>query len=285
MVLMKDISVVVDSVADLPQKIVDDYGLELINFPVVFGERNFLDKFDLSPKHFFHLMRNQHEFPKTAAPPAGSYLEVFRRLVKLGKSVLSFTVTSRHSAAYQSALLARSMIPEGEVEVIDSGSVSMGLGFVAMEAAEESRKKSPKEKILERVKEVVQRVQILALIPDVRYAERTGRISQAVSKIATLLNIKPIIRIRHGIIDFVSKASNYRMAMDKIINKVRSVMADKKGRLAVMHADALEEALELKEKITKEFFLEGEAIISEVGPALGSHSGPGALAVAFYPLP
>ncbi len=282
---MKDISVVVDSVADLPQKIVDEYGLELVNFPVVFGERSFLDKFDLSPKHFFSMLRSQHDFPKTAAPPAGAYLEVFRRLIQLGKSVLSFTTTSRHSAAYQSAVLARSMIPEGEVEVIDSGSVSMGLGFVAMEAVEESGRKSPKEKIIERVKEVIQRVQILALIPDVKYAERSGRISQAVAKIAVLLNIKPIIRLRHGIIEFVSKASNYRMAMDKIVNRIRNVLAEKKGRIAVMHADALDQALELKERVMREFFLEGETILSEVGPALGSHSGPGALAVAFYPVP
>jgi DegV family protein with EDD domain len=281
---VNEFAIVVDSVADLPEELVERFGLTLIPFPVMFGGKSFLDKIDLSPKKFFQFLRSDSMVPSTSAPPPGTYLEAFRRLLVLGKSVLAFTVTARQSAAYQSAMIAKSLVPEGEIEIIDSKSVSMGLGFVAIEAANAVREKNLKEEILSRVQRVVNRIQILAMLPDLKYAERNGRISSAVARVVSFLNIKPIVRIRQGVIELASKASNYRTAMEKMIQKIRSVVGEQRCRLSVIHADVEEEALALRARLVREFFVMEDIPISEVGPALGSHSGPGAIAVAFYPI-
>jgi DegV family protein with EDD domain len=276
-----DISVVVDSVADLPEDLVARHGFSLVHFPVHFGERTYLDKLDLSSKEFFRLLRERKETPRTSAPSAGVYLEVFRRLVEMGKSILALTITSRHSAAYQSALLAKSMLNEGEIEVMDTGNVSMGIGLLAIKAAEMIKNRFSKEEIFARIRELIPQVQVLAMIPDITYMVKGGRISAPAAKIASILNIKPIIRIRRGVIELVSRVSGYNAAIQKLISKVKSAVGEKTCRLAVMHADVLEEALELKAQLSV-LPHEGEIAISEVGPALGTHSGPGALAVAFH---
>lgn len=282
--IVNEFAVVVDSVADLPEELVEQFGLTLVPFPVVFGGKSFLDKIDLSPKKFFQFLRSDSTVPSTSAPPPGTYLEIFRRLLVHGKSILACTVAARQSAAYQSATIAKSMVPEGEIEIIDSKSVSMGLGFVAIEAANAVRERNLKEEILGRVQRVVSRIQILAMLPDLKYAERNGRISSAVARVVNFLNIKPIIRIRQGVIELASKASSYRTAMEKMIHKIRSVVGEQRCRLSVIHADVEEEALALRTRLMREFAFVEDIPISEVGPALGSHSGPGAIAVAFYPI-
>ncbi|MGB9553022.1 MAG: DegV family protein, partial [bacterium] len=265
-----------------PENIIQEYEFSLVHFPVYFGEKTYLDKLNLSSQEFFRLLRNKAEFPRTAAPSVGVYLEAFRRLIERGKSVLAFTITSKHSAAYQSALLAKRMLGEEEVEVIDTGSASMGIGLVAMKAAEMIRKKFKKEEILARIRDILPHVQVLAMIPNISYAARGGRISAPVAKLATLLNIKPIIRIRRGIIELVSRVSDYSGAIQRMISKIRSEAGTRVCRLAVMHADVINEANELKLQL-ENIPHEGEITVSEIGPALGTHSGPGALAVAFYP--
>jgi len=277
-----ELGIVVDSVADLPENIIQEYGFSLVHFPVYLGEKTYLDKLNLTSQEFFKLLKNKTEFPRTAAPAVGSYLEVFRRLIELGKSVLAFTITSKHSAAYQSALLAKKMLGEEEVEVIDTGSASMGIGLVAIKAAEMVRKRLKKEEILARIRDILPHVQVLAMIPNISYAARGGRISAPVAKLASLLNIKPIIRIRRGIIELVSKVSDYSGAIQKMVSKIRSEAGSRICHLAVMHADIINEAQELKLQLDS-IPHEGEITVSEIGPALGTHSGPGALAVAFFP--
>ncbi|MDI6868056.1 MAG: DegV family protein [Coprothermobacterota bacterium] len=277
-----ELGIVVDSVADLPDEIIQEYGFSLVHFPVYFGDKTYLDKLNLSSEDFFRLLKDKSDFPRTAAPSAGAYLEAFRRLIEQGKSVLAFTITSKHSAAYQSALLAKKMLEEGDVDVIDTGSASMGIGLLAIKAAEMIRSKFKKEEVLARIRELVPRVQVLAMLPDISYAGRGGRISAPVVKLATILNIKPIIRIRRGIIELVSRVSNYSAAIQKFVSKIKSEIGTRVCRVAVMHGGVPEEALELKVQL-KEIPHEGEITIAEIGPALGTHSGPGALAVAFYP--
>jgi DegV family protein with EDD domain len=193
------------------------------------------------------------------------------------------TIPARNSGAYQSATLARSLLEHGEVEIVDSGSISMGLGLIAMEAVEAVGQERTKERILERIQQVIARVQILAVIPDLTWAARGGRVSSAVARIASLLNVHPMIRLRHGVIELVSKA-NPSQTIDKLIQRVKAAVGKQPAGIAVMHGDSSEQAYELKRRLLLEINCPKEILISEVGPALGSHSGPDVLAVAFYPL-
>ncbi len=280
---MSEYSVVVDSVADLPRETVGTLGIVEVPFPVVFGNQTFRDKVDLKSKQFFQMLRSKLDYPKTSAPPVGEYLTVFQRLISEGRKVLTLTIPARNSGAYQSATLARSLLENGEVEIVDSGSISMGLGLIAMEAVEAVGQERTKERILERIQQVIARVQILAVIPDLTWAARGGRVSSAVARIASLLNGHPIIRLRQGVTEQVSKA-NPSQTIDKLIQRVKAAVGKQPAGIAVMHGDSSEQAYELKRRLLLEINCPKEILISEVGPALGSHSGPDVLAVAFYPL-
>ncbi|MCR4428233.1 MAG: DegV family protein [Caldiserica bacterium] len=277
-----ELGIVVDSVADLPDEIIREYDFTLVHFPVYFGEKTYLDKLNLTSEEFFALLKDKKDFPRTAAPSPGSYQEAFRKILEKGKKVLAFTITSRHSAAYQSAIMAKKMLGNEDVEVIDSGSASMGIGLLAIKAAEMIRKKMNKEEILSRIRDILPHVQVLAMLPTIAYAAKGGRISAPVAKLASLLNIKPMIRIRRGIIEMVSRVSDYKGAISKFISKIKADLGNRLLRVAVMHAGVLEEALELKARL-EEIPHEGEIPIAEIGPALGTHSGPGTIAVAFFP--
>lgn len=274
--------IVVDSTADLPEEIVQKYNFSIVHFPVQFQGKTYLDKLNLSAREFFTFLRSKVQIPKTSAPPPGSYFDAFHTLLQEKKKILALTISSKLSAAYQSALLAKNLLAEEAIEVIDTGSISMGTGLVAIKAAQLATLNATREKF-EEIKDIIPTVQILALFPDISFAALGGRVSPAVAKVVNALNIEPIIRIKRGIIELVSRASNYKGATKKIVAKIKDTLGERLCRLAVMHADAPEEAQSLKEEL-ESIPHEEEIIISEVGPVLGTHSGPGAVFVAFYPI-
>jgi DegV family protein with EDD domain len=281
--VMSEYALVIDSVADLPRDLVEYWEIFEVPFPVFFGNQIFRDKIDLKAKQFFQMLRSKLDYPKTSGPPVGEYLALFQRLIAKGKKILALTIPAKNSGAFQSATLAKSLLESGEVDVIDSGTISMGLGLLAIEAAQAIRDGCSRETILARIQGVMARVQILAVLPDLSWAARGGRVSSAVARLAALLKVHPMIRLRHGVIELVSKAAPSQ-TIEKLVQRVNMVVGNHPARVAVLHADILEEALKLKVQLSQEIDCQGEIYISEIGPALGTHSGPDALGVAFYPL-
>jgi DegV family protein with EDD domain len=203
------------------------------------------------------------------------------------QEIASIHMTSKGSGAYQAAMAAKSMmgeiLPRLKIEVIDTLNVSMCHGWIAIEAARDALANKTMPEVMERVKSLIPRVQMIQTADTLRYLYMGGRIGRAKHLIGSLLNIKPLIGMQDGIIVPLGTARSrkqaYRM-MEEMVE--RTVGEGGKIKIAYVHAAAQEEAQKIKELIEERLQVV-EDLFAELSPALGVHTGPGTAGLCYFP--
>jgi DegV family protein with EDD domain len=193
------VRIVTDSTADILPELRERYGIVTVPLTVQFGMDIYRDGIDLTPEEFF-AKQEAGPFPTTAQPPVGAFEEAYRQLRAEGASgVCSIIFSSKLSGTYNSAALAAKNV-EGEfpVEVIDTLSASMGVGYLALEAARMAEEGASLDAISARVRELMPEVEVLFLVETLKWLERGGRINKAKSLLGSVLSIKPLLRLHEG---------------------------------------------------------------------------------------
>lgn len=279
---MKPIKIVTDSTADLTQALIREFNIKVIPLKVFFGEKVYREGVDITPKMFYELLKRSEKLPTTSQPSPGEFQELYDELTSDGSSVISIHISSNMSGTYQSALIARNNLPERDITVVDSKQVSMALGLVVLSAAKAARDGCSKEEVLHRVKEVAGKVRTYFVVDTLEYLAKGGRIGKAAALLGTVLNIKPILTIDDGYIAPVERIRGKGKALDHIINLARDFsLKHRQISCAMVHGDALDEVLKFHQKIISELQY-CEHIICEIGAVVGTHAGPGTIALFFY---
>lgn len=272
---MASFRVVTDSTADLPPAWRESFGIEVVPLTVNFGNESFKDRVDLTDDEFFARLESATSLPTTAAPAPGEFLKMYEALVAGGaEGIVSVHLGSGISGTADSARVAARELAGCRVEVIDSGSVSMPIAFLARVAGE-----SPSfEEAVARVRERVPKTRVIALLDTLRYVEMGGRVSRAQAMIGGLLDLKPILGMRDNAISSLERVRTRSKAIPRMIELL---LADQPvEHLAVMHAQAPEEADRVREQLQRE--LPGQEIeIGQIGCVLGTHTGPRALGLVY----
>lgn len=272
---MASFRVVTDSTADLPPAWRERFGIEVVPLTVNFGNESFKDRVDLTDDDFFARLAEAKTLPTTAAPAPGDFLKVYEALAAGGaEGIVSVHLGSGISGTADSARVAAEQLEGCRVEVIDSGSVTMPIAFLARVAAE-----APSfEEAVARARERVPKTRVLALLDTLRYVEMGGRVSRAQAMIGGLLDLKPILGMKDNAITSLERV---RTRSKAIARMVELLLADRPLEfLAVMHAQAPEEAERIREQLGKE--LPGQEIeIGQIGCVLGTHTGPKALGLVY----
>lgn len=273
------IRVVTDSASDLSLEMADTEGVEVVPLTVRFGNDEFVDRRDLSPAQFWDRLSRSSVLPETAAPSPGAFEEVFRAAAEAGAAgVVCITISSALSATFQAAQLAAQNVSEAiPVEVVDSRSVTMAQGNVALRAARAAALGGTLEEVAAVARDLVPRTRTFAALDTLENLKKGGRIGGAQALLGSMLSIKPIIEVADGKVETESKQRTRARSLRYLADKVReaSPVAD----VAVMHGAAPDVGI-LIERLA-EFHPRDQILVGDIGAVIGSHAGPGVVGVTF----
>jgi DegV family protein with EDD domain len=283
---LRRVAIVTDSVADIPEDVLDGLGIHVVPLRIQFGEQSYLDKVGLSAEEFLAELIRNPTHPKTSQPPAGDFRRQFEFLASHFEAVVSIHVTSKVSGTCNAAQSAADRVRNsGAIEVLDSGNASIGQGLLAMYAAELAAKGLDATRIVAAVRKMIPLTRTYALIGSLDYAVRGGRVKPAVKFIANMLGLSPVLashadgRIAPGGMLF-----GRRNRRDKLVRFItRRMTGDQPYRVGIGHANAETEAHDLLDQLRGAHPNIESGFVMPVGSTLTAHGGPGTLVVGVQP--
>ncbi|HEU5140897.1 MAG TPA: DegV family protein [Bacillales bacterium] len=278
------INIVTDSASDLPVALAKEYNIDIVPFIVLLEGEEYYDGETIGPDQLYPAMKDG-KVPKTAQVPYERMRIVFEKYAKKKETCLFIGLSSELSGTFQSARMIQDELmeeyPDFDFETIDSRAASIGQGLIALEAAKMAKAGESKEAILEMIHTYIKQTEHLFTVDSLEYLQRGGRIGKASAFIGGLLNIKPILGVEDGQLIPIEKVRGSK----KVYRRIVEVLKERGNQLqeqtiGICHADSPESAAKLKEMIQNETGAENFIEIP-IGAVIGSHAGPGTLAVIF----
>jgi DegV family protein with EDD domain len=272
------VRVVTDSACDLPQDLVDQYGIEIVPLTIRFGDEELVDRKELGTGEFWRRLAASPVLPETSAPSAGAFEEVFRRLADDGADgIVCINLSSRLSATMQAAQVAAKAVDQDcPVEVIDSLQVSMALGSLCLTAAQRADAGADLESIAAEVLDRRNRTRLFGTLDTLEYLRKGGRVGAAQALLGSMLSIKPVLTVSDGVVAEAGKVRTRSMALRHVVEKLQPGQFE---NVCVLHGDApdLEEFLDLLAPIVPR----EEIVIGQIGPVIGTHAGPRTIGITY----
>lgn len=270
-----------DSVSDIPIDLCEELNIQVMPLTVHFGDKSYRDGMDLSHKEFFELMGSSEKLPTTSQVSPLAFVEAFREIAKEGASIIAILMSSELSGTYNSARTAKEMLENDDIEIIDSQGVTLGYGLLVIEAARMAKAGYHKEEILDRIEYMKEKIEYKFVVDTLDNLYKGGRLSAASAMMGKILNVKPILRMDEGKLVLEDKVRGRKRAIKWIIDWIKNKKIDLSNQtIGVNHSNDEAYALELIEEIRKEFSVK-EIILSQTGSVVGTHAGPGAVAIYF----
>lgn len=271
------IRIVTDSTCDLPQQAIDKHRVTVVPLLIHQGEHSFIEGVDLTREAFYQGLPSYKPAPTTAAPGPESFRQAFERLADEGASaILSIHISEKLSATINSARTAAEQFTRIPVSVLDSGQLSLGLGFIVEKAAQMAEMGSKMEDILERLQEIMQRTYVFASLKTLEYLRRSGRMHFALARLGEILQIKPLLHMHLGN-PTAHRARTQTRATERLLEWLAEYAPF--DRLAVVHAGIQSEAEAMRERV-RAYLPGGDIPVMQITPVLGAHLGIGALGFA-----
>jgi len=284
---MKKIIIFTDSCCDLPISFVEQNNIQVMHLRVNIKGKDIPDDLgvSISHKNFYSLIR-EGEMPTTSQANVSNFEESFRKFVKEGYSIIYIGFSSVLSGCVNSARLAKEVVMEeikdADITIIDSKSASMGLGLIVYYATNMLNEGKNKEEIISWIEENKLKVNHWFTVDDLNHLKRGGRVSSTVAIVGTMLSIKPVMHVdNEGRLIPISKVKGRKKSIKSLQEKLKERIVNPEQQVIfISHGDCLEDAEHLREIILEEVNVK-DVIINNVGPAVGSHSGPGTVALFF----
>jgi DegV family protein with EDD domain len=277
------VAVVTDSTADLGE-LASAAGIAVVPLSVSFGSEVFRDGVDLSRENFYKRLSASSQPPATAQPPPAIFAAEYSRLLGGGATgIVSLHLSAALSGTYNSAVSAAHDVDPERIVVIDTRSASLGLGLLALQAAEDARQGLGLADIARHVREDIPKLELYAAIPTLTYLARGGRIGQLQGMLGNVLRIVPIVTLKDGEVAEYSKVRTFARAVDQIVEIATAHIGGRgHARVAVLHSVAPDLSASVARRL--EEAVAPALLVSEcVGPTVGTHTGPGAVGVVFIP--
>jgi DegV family protein with EDD domain len=277
---MQKVKIISDSASDISPQIVKDLNITIVPLKVNFGERVYKDFYDLSSDEFFMMMKKTDVMPKTSMVSPSEWKEVFKKESEQYDCVICFTLSSNASGTYQSALLAKEELGSGNVEIIDSNSLSYGYGIAVVEAAKMALNGEEKSEIIKAFTNFMKNIDVYFIVDSLENLRKGGRINLSQAILGTLLDIKPLLTIENGLVVPVAKIRGKKNIVNKMIKIFKERGYAENCKIAIAHGLMPKLKDEMKEKII-EVFKPREISETKVGSVIGTHAGPGVIGVIF----
>lgn len=285
---MSTIGVLTDSCASIPESLIEELNVEVVPYYIHRGKETLRDLVDVQREEFFRWLATAEELPKTANPSAGDFLEAYKSLAERVGEIVSIHMTSVGSGAYQSAVvaqeMAREVLPDLRIEVVDTRNVSLCHGWMVIEAARAALAGKSLDEIVQLVQDMIPITKMIQTADTLRYLYLGGRIGKAQHLFGSLLNIRPLIGMEDGVIVPLGQARGRVGAYRKIVEMMEEdVGPSGRVKVAFVHAAAPQEAEKLWAMVEERLTCV-EVLMAELSPALGVHTGPGTAGVCYFPV-
>jgi DegV family protein with EDD domain len=276
------LKIVMDSACEMPLEWQSEFDVAVIPINIQFGNITYQQGIDLSNDDFYKLADSTGVIPKTSQPTPQQFVEFYKRIAKEGDTILSIHVTSKLSGTYNSAILAaQELRRKFNIIPYDSGAGSAAVGFMCKEVRQFDRAGASIQSILARLDLIRQNVNIVLTLDSLEYARRSGRVKALPAALAALINIKPIIILKDGILDMKEKVRTRQRAVNRVLELIQNRVDNQLVNVAVVHAQSLEAARQLLQKVNETLHV-NEAIISDLSIGVAANLGPGTIGIVAY---
>lgn len=276
------VAVVVDSTAYIPPALVDQYNIHVIPQILNWEGTSLRDDIDIKPDAFYQRLSNAKEMPTTSQPSAGEFHEFFSKVAETADSIVAVLISKSLSGTQASAQAASDMMEDFPIEIVDSESAAMGLGYMALAAARAIENGADYKEAAEAARALVKKTRVLFVVDTLEFLHRGGRIGGAQRLIGSMLSIKPILHLVDGKIEPLASVRTKKKALAHLMDVAKTEMAGQSGiKTAVIHASAAADAEKLYGEL-KQLLQPEEIHIVELSPVVGAHVGPKALGIVFF---
>jgi DegV family protein with EDD domain len=277
------IRIITDSTCNLSPETLEKYNIRIAPISIQFADETFEEDIDIDRDMFYRKIDEMGIIPTTAQPTPAWFSKFYEEADSEKDEVLVITITQKHSGTYDSAILAKSMVPDVNVTVFDSASISLGTGWMVLEAARAVEEGKDVSTIVKRL-EHIRNNSTLFLTPAVlKYLQMSGRVGKLQGALASLLNVKPIIALKDGALAAMENVRTRGKAVERLLELTEEAFGDRLLNAAVIHARAEEDGKALLKSVQKRFNVQ-EFLIGDLVASLAVHGGPGVVAVFAYPV-
>ena len=278
------ILIVTDSSSSLPEDLITELDIRVIPLWLIWDDQCYRDGVDIDPHTFYQRLRTSKSLPSSTQPSALEFKELFQKLADECDGIVNVLASSHISGTVDSAEAAKEFVPGLPVRVVDSLFSAMGEGLVAVAAARAAAAGKSIDEVVTIAENTRDHTNLLFVVDTLEYLHKGGRIGGAKKLLGTALNIKPILHFEGGTIQPLSQTRTKKKGIEELLSIAEDRLGSKPmAEAAVVHVDCLEEGRSLVEKV-RERFNPPLVHLSDVSPVVGTHVGPGALGLAFYPV-
>lgn len=276
---MARIRVLSDSACDIPDEIARRLDIDIVSLSIRFGEEEFVDRIDLTPSQFWAKCKKSKTLPETAAPAPGAFQAAYERAKADGcDGVIVLTLSAALSATHQSAVLASEAVANDiPVRVVDTKAVSMAQGLLTIEIAEQAKNGAGLDELVANAEALTSKVGVIAMLDTLEHLVKGGRVGGARALLGQVLSMKPLLELKDGVVAEAGRQRTKAKALAAIVEVAKSHAP--LSRLALVHGDSAE--VKNLEALASGIVSEHPLIVTDMGPVVGTHGGPGIIALCW----
>lgn len=272
---MNDIKIICDSLSDVNKEYLQQYDIDVVPLTLILEGKEYRDGIDITSEEFYKMLREENLHPKTSQATYAQFKEIFDKYIGEGKKVLYISGSSAATGTCQSAIMAKNDT-EGEIYVYDTYNFSFGAGIFVVKAAELINEGKSIDEVIEALDRLKEKSILMFSVDTLEYLQKGGRISSTKAVVGSILNIKPILEVKDGLVSQAGQVRGKKNAINKLIDLIKEKLGDdiEQDEIYIGYSDDLKE----KEKLTQiatEVFKPKKIGYFMVGTCIGAHSGPG----------
>lgn len=285
---MAKVKVFTDSAGDIPKELAEELDITVIPIKLHMDGQTYIDGVTLKAEEFYKRLPEATTFPTTSQPSPLDFSDAYKKAFEEDKDseILSIHLSSALSGTYQSSVLAKSMLAEENitVTVMDSKSATYGLGIVVVAAAKAAKEGKSLSECMEIAQYYIDHQQVIFTVDTLEYIQKGGRIGKAAALVGTLLNITPLLSLdKQGEVANIDKVRGKGKVLSRVVELMQQRIPQGPVSIGILHGNNEEGAKRWQEKLSEVYDVK-ECVVTCLGPSIGTHAGPGALAAVVVPL-
>ena len=273
--------IVTDTDASLPAEVAARHGIKLVPIMIHFSDESLKSDVEIDDAGLFARIDREGKLPTTSAPAPGQFAEAYEQALSEGaEKIICLCVSGEVSATYGAAVVARDMFPDRDISVVDSRTLALAQGFMALAAAEAAEAGASVEEIIAHATRIGERSMLYACLSTLKYLAMSGRVGHLAAGMATILNVKPILTVQDGKLDLLERIRTRKKAWARVIELTAEELGGRQAeRMGIVHVAVPDEAREFEAQLRASLDCPDEILMAGLSPGLSVHSGAGMLGV------
>ncbi len=278
---MSQVAIVTDSTAYIPKDLLEKYQITTAPQVLIWSDKTYRDGVDIQPEEFYTRLKTATVMATTSQVTIASFKDIFSSLLDEGKEILAVLISEKLSGTIDSAVQAREMLPGAAIEIVNSKTTAMALGFQVLTAARSAEQGANLAECKAAAEKATQHTGVVFAVDTLEFLHRGGRIGGGSRFLGTALQLKPILEVTGGQVEAIERVRTRSKSLQRVVEIIEERIAGRTPiRLATLHANAPDDAKKLLDIATERMAVE-ESVFSEISPVVANHAGPGTVGLAF----